>query len=126
MASGGDAGSAVAELERAHAELSRCGAAHDRDEAARELRALGKRVPRAGGAGAGADGLEALSRREREVADLVADGRTNREIAAALHLSEKTVENHMARIFGKLGVSSRLQVATAVERAARGGDGSHR
>ena len=48
-------------------------------------------------------------------------GRTNREIAGALHLSEKTVENHLSRIFGKLGATSRLQVATAMQRA--GGDG---
>jgi DNA-binding NarL/FixJ family response regulator/tetratricopeptide (TPR) repeat protein len=117
LASAGDDATAVAELRRAFEELTRCGAAHDRDEAARELRALGKRVPRRGAAGeAGAVGLDALSSREREVAALVADGRTNREVAAALHLSEKTVENHMSRIFGKLGVTSRLQLATAVER----------
>jgi DNA-binding NarL/FixJ family response regulator len=83
--------------------------------AARELRALGRRVARRGRTGSG-DGLGALSGREREVADLVAEGRTNREIAAALYLSEKTVENHMTRIFGKLGVTSRLHVATAIER----------
>jgi DNA-binding NarL/FixJ family response regulator/tetratricopeptide (TPR) repeat protein len=109
---------AVAELQRAHEALTSCGAEHDRDEAARELRALGKRVARHGAAGAG-EGLDALSAREREVAGLVAEGRTNREVAAALYLSEKTVENHMSRIFGKLGVSSRLQVATAIERVLR-------
>ena len=54
----------------------------------------------------------------------MAEGRTNREIAAALFLSEKTVENHMTRIFGKLGVSSRLQVATAIERERHGRTGS--
>jgi DNA-binding NarL/FixJ family response regulator/tetratricopeptide (TPR) repeat protein len=121
LAASGDAPAALAELQKAHDELTRCGAAHHRDEAAREMRTLGKRVPRAGGAGSGAgtDGLDALSAREREVAGLVAEGRTNREIAATLYLSEKTVENHMSRIFGKLGVSSRLHVATAVERALR-------
>jgi DNA-binding NarL/FixJ family response regulator len=122
LAAGGDPDGALAELQRAHDELGRCGAAHHRDEAARELRGLGKRVPRAGAAtGDGsADGLGALSAREREVAGLVAEGRTNREIAATLYLSEKTVENHMSRIFAKLGVPSRLHVATAVERALRG------
>jgi DNA-binding NarL/FixJ family response regulator len=50
----------------------------------------------------------------------VAEGRTNREVAAALYLSEKTIENHMSRIFTKLGVSSRLQVATAVGAPAQG------
>ena len=115
LAAANEPARALAELERAHEALASCGAEHYRDEAARELRALGKRVARHGAAGAG-EGLDALSAREREVAGLVAEGRTNREIAAALYLSEKTVENHMSRIFGKLGVSSRLQVATAVER----------
>jgi len=57
-----------------------------------------------------------LSEREREVASLVADGKTNREIAERLFLSEKTIETHMSRIFGKLGVSKRTQVAAAIER----------
>jgi ATP/maltotriose-dependent transcriptional regulator MalT len=119
LASAGEGARAVEELERAHEALAACGAAHDRDEAARELRALGKRVARRGATGAG-EGVAALSAREREVAGLVAEGHTNREVAAALHLSEKTVENHMARIFAKLAVSSRLQVAMAVQRSDRG------
>ena len=65
----------------------------------------------------GTDGLAALSGREREVADLVAMGRTNKEIAAELFLSEKTIENHMTRLFAKLGVSRRAEVAKAVGRA---------
>jgi ATP/maltotriose-dependent transcriptional regulator MalT len=119
LAAAGDKPAAVAALENAYAQLAAAGAAHYRDEAARELRALGKRIARSGSAGAGADGVDALSAREREVAGLVAEGRTNREIAATLYLSEKTVENHMARIFAKLGVSSRLHVATAIERELR-------
>ena len=43
-------------------------------------------------------------------------GRTNKEIAAELFLSEKTVESHMSRLFGKLGVRSRAEVAEAVGR----------
>jgi len=49
-----------------------------------------------------------------EVADLVRDGLTNREIAARLFLSERTVEGHVAQICSKLGVRSRLQIATWV------------
>ena len=52
-----------------------------------------------------------LSRREMEVAGLVADGATNAQMAARLFISERTVESHMASIFNKLGVDSRLQVA---------------
>jgi DNA-binding CsgD family transcriptional regulator len=53
-----------------------------------------------------------LSEREAEVLCLVATGRTNREIAAKLHLSEKTVSRHLTNIFAKIGVNSRA-AATA-------------
>lgn len=52
-----------------------------------------------------------LSARESEVMDLIATGRSNGEIARQLFLSEKTVKNHVNRIYAKLGVSSR---ATAI------------
>jgi predicted ATPase/DNA-binding CsgD family transcriptional regulator len=52
-----------------------------------------------------------LTRREREVAMLVANGRTNREIAHELTVAERTVETHLEHIFHKLGLSSRAQVA---------------
>ncbi|MEU5881234.1 response regulator transcription factor [Spirillospora sp. NPDC047279] len=52
-----------------------------------------------------------LSAREAEVMDLIASGRSNGEIARQLFLSEKTVKNHVNRIYAKLGVSSR---ATAI------------
>jgi DNA-binding NarL/FixJ family response regulator len=61
--------------------------------------------------------VDLLSPREREVAELVAEGRTNREIAAKLVLSERTVESHLSRAFGKLGVSSRAAVAQVLTRA---------
>ena len=53
-----------------------------------------------------------LSRREREIAALVAEGLTNRAIAARMFLSERTVDSHLEHIREKLGVSSRAQVAT--------------
>ena len=65
----------------------------------------------------GGEGLDALSGREREIADRVAEGRTNREIGAELFLSEKTVEGHLTRVFAKLGVTSRAEVAEVVGRA---------
>jgi len=52
-----------------------------------------------------------LSRREWEVAELVADGRSNKEIAAALVISQRTAEGHVQRILGKLGFLSRAQIA---------------
>jgi len=52
-----------------------------------------------------------LSPREMEVASLVAEGATNAQVAGSLFISERTVESHLASIFNKLGVDSRLQVA---------------
>ena len=57
-----------------------------------------------------ADGL-GLTAREREVLTLVADGRTNRQIATALYISEKTAGIHVSNILAKLGMSSRTEVA---------------
>jgi DNA-binding NarL/FixJ family response regulator len=53
----------------------------------------------------------ALTAREREVASLVAEGKSNRAIAESLFISERTVESHVESIFGKLGVSTRVAVA---------------
>src|SRR5438270_134438 len=52
-----------------------------------------------------------LSSREREIAGLAARGRTNREIAEQLVLSERTIENHLQRVYVKLGVSARTHLA---------------
>ena len=64
---------------------------------------------------AGLKGSDRLTRREREVAHLVAEGRSNREIAEALVISEGTVEVHVKHILSKLGFRSRSQVATWVK-----------
>jgi len=57
-----------------------------------------------------AKGEELLSKREREIVTLVAQGMTNREVAAQAHLSENTVKNYLLRVFDKLGVSSRAEL----------------
>jgi DNA-binding CsgD family transcriptional regulator len=57
-----------------------------------------------------------LSQREREVADLVAKGLSNREIAAALVISERTAQNHVQHILTKLGFANRAQVAAWVSK----------
>ena len=73
-------------------------------------------VSREGAAGRGGD--VGLTGRELEVARLVTAGKTNREIAAELFLSEKTVETHLSHVFGKLGVSSRAALAGVLARNA--------
>jgi DNA-binding CsgD family transcriptional regulator len=60
------------------------------------------------------DGLTAA---ERRVAALVASGRTNREVAAELFLGERTVESHLSRVYTKLGVRSRTELARTLHEA---------
>jgi DNA-binding NarL/FixJ family response regulator len=88
------------------------------DAAARELRRLGRRAPRRRRRPDELPRLAALSPREHEVASQVASGKTNREVAAVLFLSEKTVGSHLARIFDKLGVHSRAALAALIGREA--------
>ena len=117
LAQVGQSERAVAELRSAAAELDACGALRYRAAAERALRGLGRRVHRRTRPGA-ADGVgvATLTERELQVARLVVDRRTNRQIAEALFLSPKTVETHMRNIFRKLDVSSRVEVARTVER----------
>jgi DNA-binding CsgD family transcriptional regulator len=113
LLSAGERPRAVEQLQAAATAFESCGANRLRDEAERELRRLGRRFHRRSGSpGAG---VSALSARELEIAALVTARKTNREIAAELYLSEKTVETHLRNIFGKLGVSSRRAVAHTLE-----------
>jgi DNA-binding CsgD family transcriptional regulator len=116
----GERDAAVAAFREAEAEFDSCHAVRLRDGVRRELRRLGARIEPRGPAPDAETGVESLSPREREIAELVADRRTNREIAETLVLSEKTIESHMRNIFRKLSASSRVQVARLVERARQG------
>jgi DNA-binding NarL/FixJ family response regulator len=117
LAAAGERIDAIAVLREAEQDLDACGSVRVRDEMRRELRRLGARTEPRGPAAPDDSGVGALSKRELEIANLVTDRLTNREVAAALFLSDKTVESHMRNIFRKLGVSSRVEVARAVERA---------
>ncbi len=77
------------------------------------LRGLGIRLAPLGpqaSAVAAAAAPGALTRREFQVAELVAQGRTNKQVAATLFLSEKTIEHHLSRAYAKLGVRSRTEL----------------
>jgi non-specific serine/threonine protein kinase len=67
-------------------------------------------------AGEGAGGWRLLTAREREVAELVANGLTNKEIAARLFVSKRTVDAHLEHILAKLSYVSRVQIAALVTR----------
>jgi DNA-binding CsgD family transcriptional regulator len=124
LAAGDDCELGISDLQHAESALWECGAAREADAAARELRRLGQRVARRPRTDRRV-GLSALSPRERDVADHVLAGKTNREIAAALFLSEKTVENHLSRIYSKLDVHSRAALAAIVAREGGGPDVAH-
>jgi predicted ATPase/DNA-binding CsgD family transcriptional regulator len=78
---------------------------------AAEVLALARRTPGDSRSGRATRGAGGLSKREIEVAALVANGLTSRAIAERLFLSERTVESHLEHILTKLGFSSRAQVA---------------
>jgi DNA-binding NarL/FixJ family response regulator len=92
---------ARAALENALAEFSRLGAAIWAERARDELARIGGRAPSSG----------ELTPSERRVAELVVEGRTNREVAAALFVAERTVETHLSHIYAKLGIRSRTELA---------------
>lgn len=62
----------------------------------------------------GNDAATLLTRREREIAHLVAQGLTSREVAERCFLSVRTIDNHLSRIYDKLGIRSRTELAEAI------------
>ena len=103
------AGGSRAPLRAARDTFDALGAGAWAERARRELRAAGERsgqpTPRA---------LDLLGPQELQIARLAAEGLTNREIGQQLYLSHRTVRNHLYRIFPKLGITSRAELAAAV------------
>jgi DNA-binding CsgD family transcriptional regulator len=99
---------AIETLKRAAAAFEACGAVWRADRVRETLRGLGGRGRRAARAGLGPS---ALSAREREVARLAAEGLSAREIAERLFIGERTVETHLANVYAKLGVRSKVELA---------------
>jgi DNA-binding CsgD family transcriptional regulator len=96
-------------LRRALDLATRCGAGPLAARAETELRATGARPRRIA-----LRGVESLTSSERRVAELAAQGPTNREIAQALFVTPRTVEVHLTNAYRKLGISSRSQLANAL------------
>ena len=106
---------AVRELKDAQTALEQIGATTLVGLARTERRRLAARSSRVRGTGP-AGSVAVLTDRERQTADLVGEGLTNRLIAKRLHISEKTVEMHLSKVFAKLGVSNRAAVAAFLTR----------
>jgi DNA-binding CsgD family transcriptional regulator len=98
-------------LKDAHDELERLGSTLWARRAQTELGATGLRPRRRDPSGRGV-----LTPQERTVAELAAEGLSNREIAASLFVSTNTIETHLRHVFQKLGVRSRVELARAWDR----------
>jgi DNA-binding NarL/FixJ family response regulator len=118
LAAHGSAELALAEARSALEIFERLGARRDADAAAALLRSLGA-VSRVG-----PRGLGELTRREREVLELLGYGLSNPEIAERLFISPKTAEHHVSRILRKLDLRSRQEAASYAVRQAIGRSGS--
>ena len=102
-------GDARDHLRAAHEVFAQAGAEGFAGRAARELAATGETVRRRGAVAA-----DALTAQEAQIARLAVAGRTNPEIGAELFLSPRTVEWHLRKVFGKLGIASRRELAAAL------------
>jgi DNA-binding NarL/FixJ family response regulator len=103
-------GAARAALQEAEAAFERLGSPGWAAEAQSELARVGARRPSRSGE---------LTPTEQHVAELAAGGRSNKEIARALHVTVSTVEAHLSHVYAKLGVRSRAQLASRLTAASR-------
>lgn len=110
----GDHEGGVRELRRSHEVCAALGARIEMDRARGMMKQLGLRLPSREGSGGKRSGAARLTDRESDIARLVAERKSNKEIAGALGISARTVTTHVANIFTKLGVSSRGELADRV------------
>lgn len=113
-----DGAGAVAALETAMAGFTAADATRDVARIRSKLRVAGVRRRHWSYADRPATGWESLTDTEREVADLVAGGLTNRQVAARMFVSPHTVHAHLGRIFRKLGIASRVELSGLRHRIA--------
>lgn len=103
-------------LEEALGHYGRLGAARDAARAEQHLRALGVRRGARGPRQRPTVGWESLTPTELDVARLAAKGLTNRQIGARMFISSRTVATHVSHVFGKVGLSSRVELAAVMAR----------
>jgi DNA-binding NarL/FixJ family response regulator len=97
------------QLRAAHEAFTAMGAGPFAERAARELRATGETVRKRT-----VETRDELTPQEAQIARMAADGFTNPEVAAQLFLSPRTVEWHLRKVFGKLGISSRRELRSTL------------
>ena len=118
----GDQEAGVRELRKSHEICARLGARVELERAREMMKQLGLRLPAR--EAAGGRRLARLTERESDIARLVAERKSNKEIARALGISARTVTTHVANIFTKLGVSSRGELADRVREGSVAAAGS--
>jgi DNA-binding NarL/FixJ family response regulator len=102
------------QLRVAHETFARTGAEAFAERARRELLATGETVRKRT-----AETRDELTSQEAQIALLARDGQTNTEIGTQLFISARTVEYHLAKVFGKLGIHSRRELRAALPDAER-------
>ncbi|HUA49184.1 MAG TPA: LuxR C-terminal-related transcriptional regulator [Solirubrobacteraceae bacterium] len=100
---------ARAELRKAHEQFVEIGMEAFAERARRELQATGEHVR-----ARAPEARDELTAQERQIAELARDGLSNPDIGARLFLSPRTVEWHLRKVFGKLDIASRRELATAL------------
>ncbi|MFV2019988.1 helix-turn-helix transcriptional regulator [Micromonospora sp. LOL_023] len=115
---------AVRLVEQALSTYLSCNAARDAARAQQALRELGVRRRQRQQATVGSQGWDSLTTSELRVVRLVAEGLTNRQVAAQLFVSPHTVDSHLRHSFSKLGVTSRVELTRQVLLHDQGGLGS--
>lgn len=118
----GDQEAGVRELRKSHEICARLGARVELERAREMMKQLGLRLPAR--EAPGGKRLARLTERESDIARLVAERKSNKEIARALGISARTVTTHVANIFTKLGVSSRGELADRVREGTIAGAAS--
>ena len=119
-----DAARAATEFRQAGIEAAAFGATTEERLAELGLRRLGVRTWRRGRVSGGQDALARLSERERQIANFIAAGKTNPEIANALFLSRKTIERHVSNVLARSGARNRTELARLVSSALPRADGA--